>query len=151
MRPFAEIGLNAAEHAGENLAENAGTHAGETYYRTMSSEDYASLQESGRLPASSTGETFISPTKSFSADYEGTMVKFSVRPGTTDALIGIGVRDTSKLTERAFPNMPVVGKGWMSSSAYFKAEGEQINIGLGRGRALGLFNEAITAFEEVPK
>jgi RHS repeat-associated protein len=155
----AEIGLNAAEHVGEDVAENVGAHvtedaganAGETYYRTMSSGDYASLSESGRLPASATGETFISPTESFSANYEGTMVKFTVRSGTTDSLISMGARDTSKLTESAFPDMPEVGKGWMSTSAYFKAEGNQINIGLGRGPALSTFNDAITSFVAVPK
>ena len=38
----------------------------------------------------------------------------------------------------------------MSISAYFKGEGDQINIGLGRGTALDMFNHAIMGFEEVP-
>ena len=105
----------------------------------------------GKLPASSTGETMISPTESFSSNYEGRMVRFTVRPGTTDALAGVGVRDTSALASEAYPDMPLVSKGWMGTSAFFKGEGTQINIGLGRGPALDIFNDAITGIEEVPR
>ncbi|MFD4582812.1 hypothetical protein ACFWOY_32115 [Streptomyces sp. NPDC058423] len=38
---------------------------------------------------------------------------------------------------------------WNRKHAYFKQEGDQINIGLGRGKALKLFNENITAWEVV--
>ncbi|WHY84549.1 hypothetical protein QNH39_18040 [Neobacillus novalis] len=34
-------------------------------------------------------------------------------------------------------------KGWTSNHAYFKGEGDQINIGLGRGAALDIFNKNI--------
>jgi hypothetical protein len=34
--------------------------------------------------------------------------------------------------------------------AFFKGEGNIINIGLGRGPALDIFNEAIGGFEVVP-
>ena len=79
------------------------------------------------------------------------MVRFTVRPGTTDALAGVGVRDTSALASEAYPDMPLVSKGWMGTSAFFKGEGTQINIGLGRGPALDIFNDAITGIEEVPR
>jgi hypothetical protein len=79
------------------------------------------------------------------------MVRFTVRPGTTDALASVGVRDTSALTSEAFPDMLPVFKGWMRTSAYFKGEGDQINIGLGKGTALNIFKDAIMGFEGVPK
>lgn len=79
------------------------------------------------------------------------MVRFTVGPGMTDALASAGVRDTSALTSEAYPEMPLVSKGWMGTSAYFKGEGVQINIGLGRGTALDIFNDAIMGLEEVPR
>jgi hypothetical protein len=44
--------------------------------------------------------------------------------------------------------MPLVSKGWHATSAFFKAEkaaglAPQINIGLGRGAALDIFNKNI--------
>jgi hypothetical protein len=46
--------------------------------------------------------------------------------------------------------MPLVSSGWTATSAFFKAEGGIINVGLGRGAALNLFNNAIQSFGEVP-
>jgi hypothetical protein len=42
-------------------------------------------------------------------------------------------------------------KGWAASSAHFKGEGDQINIGLGCGSALGIFNDSITSFERIAR
>ncbi len=39
--------------------------------------------------------------------------------------------------------MPMVSKSWMSTNAFFKAEQGIINIGLGFGRALDIFNKGI--------
>ena len=114
----------------------------------MSKANFEDLQATGRVPA--TGETFISPSSEFSSAYEGTTVQFSVQPGTTDALANVGVRDTSNLVGAAYPDMPVVQSGWTSSSAFFKGEGDVINIGLGRGTALDIFNNSIVGFGEVP-
>jgi hypothetical protein len=113
----------------------------------MSDDNYVSLKATGRLPA--TSETFISPTQGFSEGYEGTLVKFTLRPGTTSALEGVGVRDTSAITGAAYPDMPAVSSGWTSTSAFFKGEGNQINIGLGRGNGLDIFNDSIIDFNEV--
>jgi hypothetical protein len=135
--------------SGACVAPEEAGGSGEVYYRTMSGEHYASLQATGRVSA--TRETFISPTASFSSTYEGTMVRFVVRPGTTDALANIGVRDSSAMTSGMFPDIPLVSKGWTATSAFFKGEGNQINIGLGRGPALDIFNNAITDWEQVPK
>ena len=35
---------------------------------------------------------------------------------------------------------------WTSSSAFFRGEGRIVNIGLGRGTALDIFNDAILGF-----
>jgi RHS repeat-associated protein len=119
---------------------------GEVYYRTMSEAHYQTLKDGGGLSA--TAETFISPTREFSESYEGVLVRFTVKPGTTAALEEIGVRDASRATRARFPNMPMVGKGWRKTSAFFKGEGENhINIGLGGGDALELFNANITSWE----
>ncbi|MEV6304302.1 RHS repeat-associated core domain-containing protein [Actinoplanes sp. NPDC051861] len=119
----------------------------ETYYRTMSQDHFDSLNSTGRL--SPTRETFISPTQSFSESYDGVTVRFSLRPGTTERLMGVGVRDRSAATANAFPNMPIVSRGWNRAAAFFKGEGAQVNIGLGRGAGLDIFNEGIVGFDRV--
>jgi hypothetical protein len=45
--------------------------------------------------------------------------------------------------------MPQISKGWAATSAFFKGEGSQINIGLGRGPALDIFNEGMTGFRRL--
>jgi hypothetical protein len=122
----------------------------ETYYRTMTDQHFAELEATGRMPAGS--ETFISPTQEFSEAYDGALIRFSVRQGTTEQLTTIGVRDTSRLAMARFPDMPPASPGgWMRAHAYFKTEGKQINIGLGQGTALDIFNDAIMAFERIPR
>jgi len=113
----------------------------------MSQEHYESLQKTKKVSA--TSETFISPTKSFSEDYKGVTVKLDVNDGTTAKLEQIGVKDSSKRTRVKYPEMPGVSKGWAGENALFKAEGNQINIGLGKGKALETFNENISSFEKV--
>ena len=85
------------------------------------------------------------------AGYDGALVQFRLTSGTTEQLAGIGVRDGSGLTGAAYPNMPLVGRGWTRSSAFFKAEGvpQQINIGLGRGGALDIFNGNMTGYNVI--
>ena len=38
---------------------------------------------------------------------------------------------------------------WTENFAFFKAEGDQINIGLGKGKALELFNRNIISYRKV--
>jgi hypothetical protein len=123
--------------------------ADETFYRTMTQAHYEQLLKTGKLPA--TAETFISPSKAFAANYNGVLVEFRLRPGVSRALQEVGVRDTSVLARRLFGDLPTVQKGWTSGNAFFKAEGTQINIGLGRGTALDIFNQHILEFAPVPK
>jgi hypothetical protein len=67
-------------------------------------------------------------------------------------LLGVGVRDTSTAVLRAgYGNLPVVGPGWAATSAYFKGERGLVNIGLGNGRALDIFNSNISGFQVIPK
>ncbi len=113
----------------------------EVYYRTMSLKNYESFKKTGKIPA--TGETTISPTQGFSEGYDGVLVKFKVKKGTTDKLIDIGVRDGSPILADEFPNMSKFTNKWGKNHARFKKEGGQLNIGLGKEKALNIFNENI--------
>jgi hypothetical protein len=127
----------------------------ETYYRTMSDEHYEEFTRTGRIPA--TTETMVSPTEAFLADYEGSLVKLTVKAGTTARLKEIGVRDTSRAMARLEPDMPTVYKGWNRDAAFFKFETSrknpslpgQVNIGLGKGSALDTFNDNILGHERL--
>ena len=118
---------------------------GEVFYRTMSKEHYEALLNTKKLSA--TSETFTSPTQLYSEAYEGYLVKISVKHGTLDKLKLVGTSDGTADVVKKFGEMPKNSKGWTSSNAYFKKEGAQVNIGLGKGNALELFNENINGFE----
>ena len=116
----------------------------------MSQADYDYLRMTGELP--STGETMISPTQAFSSNYDGVMVRFELNKGTTSALENIGLSngDRAILARTVYPDMPYVsGIKWTEGYAFFKAEGNQINIGLGKGKALEIFNSNIKSYEVV--
>jgi RHS repeat-associated protein len=128
--------------SGKSAGKKSDGDDGETFFRTMSKEHYETLETTGRL--SPTRETFISPSREFSESYEGVLVQFTLRKGTTEKLVNIGVRDTSTATARAFPRMPLVSRGWRKTAAFFKGEGpKHVNIGLGGGKALDIFNDGI--------
>jgi len=110
----------------------------------MSAEHFEELVRTGRLPA--TGETFISPTRAFSEAYRGALVEFKMQPGVLRELESVGVRDASRLARGAYPDMPLAESGWGETNAFFKGERTQINIGLGRGAALDIFNSYIESF-----
>ncbi|MCU6433692.1 Ig-like domain-containing protein [Undibacterium sp. Jales W-56] len=137
-------GFFAKLFSGEKAVEE-GAAAGTTFFRTMSKEHYEQLVATGKVPA--TAETFISPTKQFSQAYDGVLVQFNMKPGALSALESIGVRDASVLAKGTYGDMSLVSKGWSSSNAFFKAEGTQINIGLGKGTALETFNSYIKNFQ----
>jgi hypothetical protein len=115
----------------------------------MSQADYEALQATGRLPA--TGETFISPSRSYAAKYRGVLTEFRLRQGATEALRSVGVGDGTLQIGEAFPELQKCPKGWPRSSALFKWEVDVINIGLGRGKALDIFHEYLVDFKAVPK
>jgi hypothetical protein len=128
-----------------SLAAKGGT---ETFYRTMSQAHYDQLLATEKLPT--TVETFISPSLQYAQQYNGVTVQFGMRAGTTDSLLGMGVRNAG-LGGGAYDVLPLVQRGWGSSSALFKVEGDVVNIGLGRGSALNTFNNNIVNFNLVPK
>ncbi len=136
--------VGADQWVAHNTCENS------TFYRTMSQEHYDSLVENGKLSA--TGETFITPSKEYamSGKYDGVTVQFAMKPGALEELEQIGVRDNSSIVRSAYPNMPQVSSGWTDENAvYFKGEGDFINIGLGKGGGLSLFNQLIQSFNLV--
>lgn len=116
----------------------------------MSQSDYDYLRMTGEVPA--TGETVISPTQTFSGDYDGAMVEFGLNKGTTSTLEQIGLSNGDRAVPACeiYPNMPYAsGVKWTDHYAFFKAEGSQINIGLGRGNALEIFNSNIDSYRRV--
>lgn len=124
----------------------------ETYYRTMSIAHAEIFDRTGSIPA--TKETFISPSYAFSKNYEGITFEINVKDGTTKKLESIGVRDQSILTKILYPDMPEVKSGWSLKNAYFKQEKvgkkqKQVNLGLGKGDALSVFNEHITSSKRI--
>ena len=143
---FGPNSLNWADPLG--LSCTAITHVEDQYehfYRAMSKSDFEDFLKTGRLPA--TSETFISPTRKFSEGYQGVLVKFQVASGTTDTLRGIGVRSHGAKSAALLSDLPQVKSGWGKNKALFKPEGDQINIGLGKGKALDVFNDSIKGFE----
>jgi len=134
-----------------STAENSVANT-EKYYRTMNEADFASLQRTGRLSA--TNETFITPCKSYACQYSGRTVEFEVQSGTTNALREIGVRDYSPLVQQHFGDLPLISNqvNWTHTNAFFKKEAEDlINIGLGKGKALDIFNDSIIKFNQIFK
>jgi len=127
----------------------------EVFYRTMSKSDAEALMAGKKLMA--TYETFISPSKAYASGFNGVLVKLVVKDGTTKSLAKIGVRDGSSLVRSLYPKMLHVTdvNRWTRNHAYFKQEGQRegfknlVNIGLGRGRALDIFNRNILSFEIV--
>jgi len=135
----------AAQELSDATAADTGA---ETFYRTMSQTHYDQLLNTGRLPA--TSETFISPSLGYASQYDGVTVQFGMKAGTTDSLLGMGVRN-SGLSGGVYDSLPLVQKGWGSSSAFFKIEGDVVNVGLGKGAALDTFNNNILNFKLIGK
>jgi hypothetical protein len=136
-----------AKGAFSSLTKKIGGEVVETYYRSMSRFDYEKLLNTGRLPA--TSETFISPARWFSEDYNGVLVEFYMKPGTINELKNVAVGDFSRVVRRSYPSLPDVSSGWNANFAYFKGENGLINIGLGKGRALDAFNRNILLFRRL--
>lgn len=121
--------------------------SGEVIYRTVSESDYNQLLVSGKMPA--TKETSTSPLQAFSEDYDGILFKYYVDLGTIDNLLTIGRTDGSGLVAAQFGDMPQAVSGWINEFVRFKKEGTQVNIQLGRGPGIDVFNENLIAFERV--
>jgi len=124
---------------------------GEIIYRTITQNDYNHLLSTGRMPPSSTlrPETSTSPFQAFSEDYDGVLVKWYVNLGTIDDLRVIGRTDGTNLVASQFGDMPQAVSGWTDDFVRFKKEGTQVNIQLGVGPGLDIFNDNLIAFERV--
>lgn len=84
------------------------------------------MRMTGELP--STGETFTSMLEK----------------------TGLSNGDRAMLAKEVYPDMLYVsGVKRTENFAFFKAEGAQINIGLGKEKALEIFNSNISTFKRV--
>ncbi|VEI46912.1 Uncharacterised protein [Actinobacillus equuli] len=133
-------------------------YGNEIYYRTLSKKDYEYLLDTGNIPA--TRETFVSPLSEYSKKYEGVLVRFYAKPGTSASLQEIGVTGNSATKREVFPDMDRAQKGWSTNNqALFKLEGRRhspeinngngvVNTGLGKTEGLNKFNDNIIKFEK---
>lgn len=135
------------EGGGRAFYNNISSSGGEKFFRSMNSSAASSFLRSGKMPAGT--ETFVSPTSSFAGKFDGVLFEINLRPGTVNALEKIGVRNDA--AGHPFSALPLVQKGWMRSNAFFKAEGGQINIGLGTGDALKTFNSNIQNYRVIDR
>ena len=121
---------------------------GEVFYRTMSKEHYDELLRTNKIRA--TGETTTSPNMTFSEGYEGILVQFKVKRGTIEKLenIGIAARN-NKMALKKHQNLKLDISPWNEKYARFKLEKGQVNIALGKGEALKIFNDNILEFKFV--
>ena len=130
---------------------------GEVFYRAMTKTDLETLKSTGKLTASS--ETFTSPTLTYikNTGYNGTIVKFQMKTGTIEKLKKIGTvkkSDSGRELMKDFGDLLINKKGWIQESTLFKIEGtklgtSQVNIGLGKGKGVEIFNENIINFQIV--
>ena len=120
-----------------------------SFFRTMSKSDFKIFSKTGKIQ--STSETFISPTRAFSEAYDGVLVEIKVNASALQKLKKVGVSDGTDLVKSEIGTMPQVSKGWNQKNAFFKKEGDQINIGLGKGDALDIFNQNIQSFKVLKK
>jgi hypothetical protein len=83
-----------------------------------------------------------------------------VEPGTIDKMRAIGVRsdpNLNPLVSQNFGDLPFVGSGWHTTKVQFKVEtnnvvvpsSKQVNIQLGSGKGIEIFNEALIYFEKI--
>ena len=115
---------------------------GEVFYRTMSKEHYDELLRTNKMRA--TGETTTSPNMAFSEGYEGILVQFKVKRGTIEKLENIGIASGNHpdiLELHATLKKDI--SPWNEKYARFKLEKGQVNIALGKGEALKIFNDNI--------
>ena len=119
---------------------------GEVFYRTMSKEHYDELLKTNKILG--TGECTTSPTQAFSESYEGVLVQFKVKRGTIERLeeIGIAARNHKDVLLK-HPNLKPDISPWNTQFARFKLEKGQVNIALGQGEALKIFNESVIEFK----
>ncbi|MDR5777797.1 MULTISPECIES: hypothetical protein, partial [unclassified Caballeronia] len=115
------------------------------FYRTMSPEHFAYLKESGELLP--TTETSISPVLSYSSAYEGTTVKFTLAPGTSEQLQEIGIAANPPTAAQLPALSTETRRGWIYTNTQFKVEGGQMTTQLGKGPGIQIFNQNLVKFD----
>lgn len=119
---------------------------GEVFYRTMSKEHYDELVKTNKMLG--TGETTTSSNIAFSENYEGYLVQFKMKRGTIEQLENIGIAgENNKMVLRKHQNLKQDISPWNENYSRFKLEKGQVNIALGKGKALDLFNNNIEEFK----
>ena len=97
-----------------------------------------------------TGETTTSPNLTFSEGYKGVVVQFKVKQGTIEQLENIGIAGgNNKTVLKKHQNLKKDISPWNENYARFKLEKGQVNIALGKGNALNIFNDNIVEFKLV--
>ena len=78
------------------------------------------------------------------------MVQFKVKRGTIDELrnIGIAARNNEEVLSQ-FPELKPDISPWNNKFARFKLEKGQVNIALGNGSALEIFNSNLLEFVKI--
>jgi len=119
---------------------------GEVFYRTINKQHYDELLKNNRLLG--TGEASTSPTLWFSEEYRGVLVQFKVKRGTINSLEEIGVAaENNKNVLLKHSKLKQDVSPWNIEHARFKLEKGQVNIQLGKGKALDIFNDNILEFK----
>lgn len=127
----------------------------EIVYRGMKEAHYNRLVAEGTIKG--TGETSTSPSIWYASKYaqkDGEiLVRFAMKPGTSDKLLAIAVGAEDDVTRKLFPELPVLRPGvtWGEKYARIKAEGGQVTTAHGaeNSRAIRLFEENIVQFERI--
>lgn len=132
----------------------------------MPVEHFNELKSSFKLLGSAAKETSTSPNSVFSQPYTGNggvLIKMWVEQGTIDKLKTIGLRSDPKISpllKSTFGELPFLPAGWSSQSGWFKdfarfkvesnaTVPSQVNIQLGTGKGLDIFNDALIYFEKI--
>ncbi len=118
----------------------------EVMYRSMTPEQARVFERTGRIPA--TGETSVSPLRSYAEQYDGVTYQITVKPGTSAQLQNIGVA-ANEATSVQFPDLSTQTGSWNQTNARFKVESGQTTTQLGRGVALDIFNLNIIDYQVV--
>lgn len=125
-------------------------------YRAMKESHYRTLVRNNVLTG--TGETSLAPLEAFSADYNGALVRLTVKPGTSAQLQEIGIAANDPAAAE-FPGMSTRTGPWNQTDARFKVEATGVmninnglgimNTQLGKGTALDIFNANLLDFERL--